>query len=330
MSAVPASIPSALTSGVVPALLVVILGVALWAAGRRILRPGLAIMGALAGGAVGWAAGEIIDLGFSSLILAAGGALMMALIAWTASRIAVAGAMAALLAALAPVCVWLAHQQGWYRPTADAALTAPEKRGGLYYFDDDGTVENAPAEPLPSLPAPAGDRSDEGGGLSSAPPFENLQAAVKEKLDSISSALEQARNATEFFPPGEPPASGMGATAGGLHTAARPWIDRAQQAWDEVPDDLRPSLLGAAIIGALAGFVLGLAWRSLGAMMITAAAGAALMLAGVSKTLPLLAMGEDLWRPAAPEHWLGLWLITALLGVAIQWTLRPRSADKPA
>ena len=36
------------------------------------------------------------------------------------------------------------------------------------------------------------------------------------------------------------------------------------------------------------------------------------------------------WLPSSPHVWLLAWLIISVIGLAIQWTIRPRRADKPA
>src|SRR5262245_50317949 len=57
-------------SGLIPVILVVLMGLLLWAGGRKALRAGFAIIGLLVGGLCGLVLGDSIDTGFSPWIVA--------------------------------------------------------------------------------------------------------------------------------------------------------------------------------------------------------------------------------------------------------------------
>ena len=95
---------------VIPIGLLFVCGLLLWAAGRRVMRTGFAAAGFLVGGIVGWSTGEAADLGVAAWIAGLSGAVIVAVIATLAYRLAIAAAVGLLMAVLAPMSVWIRGQ----------------------------------------------------------------------------------------------------------------------------------------------------------------------------------------------------------------------------
>ena len=108
--------------------------------------------------------------------------------------------------------------------------------------------------------------------------------------------------------------------------ARAPW-EKLQNHWAQLPDDQRTSMLGAAGIGALVGFLMGLLLPRLGASAGSALLGTLFMAGGsmviLSRSNPELLEKLD---SKTPECLMALGLIT-LAGVGIQWTLQRRKTD---
>jgi hypothetical protein len=103
------------TTGLIPVVLLLLVGLVLWAAGRRVLRTGFAAAGLVLGGVLGWAAGSLDVVGAMNVpawVFAAVAAVVAALIFAAAYRLVLAAVIALLLAALAPLSVWTAAELG--------------------------------------------------------------------------------------------------------------------------------------------------------------------------------------------------------------------------
>jgi hypothetical protein len=94
--------------GLIPVVLLLVLGVVLWAAGRRVLKTGFAAAGLIFGGVLGYAAGglqAVASLNIPAWVFAAVAAVVAAIVFAAAYRLVLAGAIAILLALLAPLAV---------------------------------------------------------------------------------------------------------------------------------------------------------------------------------------------------------------------------------
>ena len=108
--------------------------------------------------------------------------------------------------------------------------------------------------------------------------------------------------------------------------ARAPW-EKLRNHWEELPDDQRTSTLGAAGIGALVGFLLGLLMPRLGASAGSALLGTLFMAGGsaliLTQSNPHLLEKLD---SHTSQCLMALGLIT-LAGIGIQWTLQRRKTD---
>jgi len=291
MSELSQAIQNLPLAGLIPVILLIIVGIILWAAGRRVLRAGFAAAGLIVGGAAGWMLGHAVTLGISPWISAAILGILIACIAALMHRVAVAGALALVFGIAAPMAVvTVAEIQG-----VDKSVLQP--------------VE-APAEPGEAPPEPDElDRffaPEESGGPIN--PMDLGTEAVVEEFDLGEQATEQLEQARSY---------------------AEQIIAGLQAWWDETPAKLRPAIVGAAIAGVLLGVLFGALAPMLSAAVVTAFGGALLWLSGLR--IVLIQVGEPVagWLPSQATWLLALWLIMSLIGVAIQWMFRPKPADKP-
>ena len=88
--------------------------------------------------------------------------------------------------------------------------------------------------------------------------------------------------------------------------------------------------MAAEVDGRLAGVLVGTLAGALRAKVVTAFGGSLLWLSCAGVLVAATDLPEGPWLPATPVAWLALWVITAVIGLAIQWTFRPKRADKPA
>lgn len=92
---------------VLPLALVALIGFILWAGGRRILKPGVAMAGAALGAGLGWVAATSFDLGVPAWAPAAFGALVLGCLAFVTYRVAIVGLLALVFGLAGPAAVVL-------------------------------------------------------------------------------------------------------------------------------------------------------------------------------------------------------------------------------
>ncbi|MHC5114783.1 MAG: hypothetical protein ACYTGP_10200, partial [Planctomycetota bacterium] len=143
--------------------LMVVVGLMLWGAGRRILRTGLAAAGLVVGAAAGWALADALQVGLPHWTIAAGVGIVFACIAALAYRIPVALAMGIVCAVAAPLSVVTATEIH-ARRQAEPAATEPADRVADFiedtgeavadelteFFSRDRTDTDEPAEDTPA------------------------------------------------------------------------------------------------------------------------------------------------------------------------------------
>jgi hypothetical protein len=313
-------------SGIIPVLLCLGAGAALWACGARILRPALALLGAAAGGLAGWTLGDALlpglGIGVPGWAVGAAAALVMGFIAWASFRIALAFALAGIFALAAPLGVLAAAEAGliraddspWaYQSTPPAVVTREE--GSLYFFDDAKDAASAA-----SLKRPVDDPTR--GLPGDLLPFVQ-QALSLSASDTGDSAIKGASELATGIELSESMQQHVDQAQG----VAQELLDAAQERWERTPEGLRPTLLGAAIVGAILGLVIGGVLAKTAAIVLTAAAGGGLVLAAGSVLIGQWGL-NGAWMPPSSGAWAGLWLITTGAGAVIQFMLRPRPADK--
>lgn len=273
-----------------PVALMIIVGIVLWAAGRRILRAGFAIVGLLAGAAIGFALGEHPALGLAPWVAAILGAIVVACIFALAYRIAVALSMGAVLAVAAPLCV-----------LAVASLQAGERA-------DEGQAKDATTE--------------------------EVRDSISDWLAQHEQTLKDATDAVKRSSDEAIERSGLRESASEQIEELRGYGSRVMEGlhaeWEKTPPALRPKLKLAAVIGALAGIVLGLLARRFSDSAITALGGSLLWLTGLRILAVRMGIGDQPWLPSSAVGFMALWLAAAFIGLGIQWTFSRRRVDKQA
>jgi hypothetical protein len=286
--------------------LIAVVGLLLWATGRRALRVTFAGLGLLIGAALGYLIGNAVHLGVPPWVSAAAGAILTACFGLLLYRFAVAVTLGLALAVAVPLVVWAADD--WRRPSPDAP-PLDEARATL-----DAPIE-APSEALPD------DAPDAGAAADAAPKTEHpdeLAAQVKQRLNALSERLGAA---VRLDTAGHERLDRVQAFLDRL-------IDRAAAVWAKAPQPLRPFLAVAACIGFLMGLLLGSLAPSFSTSFVTAAGGAIIWLAAGSMLIAETPAGDASWLPRSPRAWIAWWGLAAVIGLGIQWTMRPKAADK--
>jgi len=313
--------------GMIPVGLALIAGLLLWAAGRRILRVTFVITGFVLGCTVGWLVGELLGLGMEIVVPAIVGGIVFACVAGLASRLVVAVALALTLGIAAPLATMsLAQLRG-----PDEAQPSEEQiadpQGGADQLPDDVAEWLDKFDPDAVETAPSGDPSVEN------PPADSPTGSPPDFLPDLRLELPPALrldSATESV-----------SAALEIPEQARRYVDHIQQIakqlknavkakWDATPASARPSVVGSALGGLLVGMLLGALARAFSAVVVTAFSGSILWLTCAWTLAHNLGAPEGPWMPGSSASWITWWLITSVIGLVVQWTLRRKPVDKPA
>lgn len=281
-------------AGLVPVALAVLVGLLLWAAGRRLVRPGFAAAGLLVGLAIGWIVGENINLGVPPVVPAVVAGVGLAAIAALTYRLAIAGALALVL--------------GIGGPMAVVAV------GEFQAADQSDSLGQEPKADSPT-DAPPGDDRDAFDRWLNERAREHFPGGVPHQDMSTEELARQL---------------GLGEHASQHVETVKSWAEAAyaavRQVWDDTPQHLRPAILGAAATGALLGLLIGALLPGVSASVVTSFGGGLLWLTGARVLAEHLVDGAMM--PATGRGWLVLWIAVSLMGLAIQWMFRPKRADK--
>lgn len=277
-------------AGAIPVALLVILGLMLWAAGSRVMRAGFGAVGLLLGAAAGWVAGVSLNLnGVPPWATAALGGVLLACIAVLVFRVAIAGSLGIVLAIGAGASVVTVHEIQQQR--GDAPADAPQLIGTE--TEADGTLDDAIDEANDWLFPD----SERGSTIERLGPAAGLSDATTERLSTAESYVERL-------------------------------VEAARAEWNATPEALRTLVIGAAIGGLLIGLLLGTLAPTASTTIVSAFGGSLLWLGGVRLLLLQASVETAGLLPKTASVTLLLWILVALVGVAIQWIFRPKQADK--
>ena len=298
------------------AAVVVLLGILLWAFGSRVLKPAFVVAGIAIGGAAGYLAGIALDLDVPEWLFAVAGAIGLGLLAFLAYRAAMGLCLALLFGLTAPLLV-----VAWadFRGVEAFPETENSKLEALFAEDGDATPDADIMQELRDLQ----DKIINAENLS-----EEAQRLLEEKggglfgLGSESTDIEYDEDGNPL-PPQNPP-------------AWREQLDRvieivreeAKARWDATPQGVRRSLVLSTACGAIFGLLLGLAAPKFSASLVTVLSGSAMMLTGGWTLVEHYVPSPPDWIPSNSTAWGLTWLGLAAVGMAIQWTLRAKPADK--
>ncbi len=139
--------------------------------------------------------------------------------------------------------------------------------------------------------------------------------------------LEQATTHRSILPVSFPPNITQHAMELGRHEKLVPFRD----AWETLPPDPRLVVLATAGIAALAGLILSTFFTTAAAVLLTATAGAGLVLTALPRLLDMWNMTPDWLGGAAGGSTIVLaWLAATALGLILQGLTRPRLTKAPA
>lgn len=288
MSDLSNTIQSLPWGGMIPIALLVFVGVLLWVAGKRVLRAGFIIIGFGFGGLIGWVLGDSIKMGVQPWAAMIIGSLVVAVIAGISYRFTVVAATAAICGLLSPLGVLTLSQSG----TASAEV-----------------------QPKQGLAAT-------GSGLMSG-----FKEILNEQQKSPGDTPEAVRYWRSTLKDHDRLSNNADRHIEQAMSLAEQTASVTRKAWNSTPQGLRPMLIASAVIGTIAGLLLGIIAPMFGAAAVTSLGGSFLWLSS-GRVLATGFGAPDGWWPSTGSGWLSLWLITATIGLGIQWAFRKRLADK--
>lgn len=289
----------------------VVVGAVLWLLGRKIAPVATGICGLVLGGVAGFVVGErLSEQGAYTLPLVIGGGIAGGLLSAMLFRVwmGVSAAVLFALAAPAAAIVW----QGTPPPAVDLEVVTEEVRAGI----EEAEAEAAEAE---------------------------KEAAEEAERERRRSAKPQASPRGQRGQAEAPAAAEPAAAPSVVDTWLPRWVSALRNVASRVYetqseavrgwwDTLGPAGHWLVMIAALLGLVIGLAFGVAApywaAMVQTALVGAMLMLLPARELAMQVAPGLEGWLPSTPRPTLLLLGLITAVGVAVQWALFGRSADR--
>jgi len=311
-------------------LVVLAAGILLWALGGRLLRPGLALVGLIAGVPIGIWIGDAVAPEAPPVLFAGGGALAGLVIASISYRLALASATAVLAGVLALLGAWTAADMGLISDVRaaeriDAATDAARELGAAGAASAADVVEQAALEAA---------------GASSTSPharetLTRLWLAVSAQRERAAGTTESARGRGAAPASASTPASSTGSAATDASTtpgANDGVLARTRTAIEEIyasmPPPLRTLLMAALAAGAVAGGLFGFLFADAAARLVTSLAGSFLLLgAGVPLLSAVLGRSDDI-LPMRPGAWLAAVALLTIIGYGVQRMLLPPAGER--
>lgn len=281
-------------SALIPVALIVVTGLVLWTAGRSVLRAAFAIVGLMVGGIIGWIIGDSLGGTLTPWIGALVSGILLAVGAALMYRAAVAVSMSVLIGLASPLAV-----------ITVAELQAARAGKTL----SDGEVSNPIADKVTEWwngPSGASSRPHE-----TSIEEEIRNESIRRATDALQDRIREAPQLQEFRRHGER------------------FVEALKQKWYSTPEKMRPTLILAAVSGAIVGLLFGILAPSISASAVTSFGGSLLWLTALQILALRFGVPDGPWFPKSGMLWLGIWLITTLAGVVIQWTVQRKRADKP-
>ncbi len=313
------------------ALLALAVGLVCWLLGGRHLRGVLAVGGGLAAAALAWwilpgpAAGaqpEPPGMDVAGPVLAAG--LGGAAAAFLLSRVLLAASLSLVMAAMAPTAfiAWGSIAAGLPGPASAAASEGSKPATNRIVIRGDEISRESLGERLVAKVSALESRL-----VQSAAPQLGL-------LEASSGAGSPGPAAGPGLGPGfggiDPTvADGLGLTAATRRVVQRLEV-RGRSLLARMPATRNPAdrrlLPWLALAGAAGGVLVAVMRREIAARIATAGVGAALVLLG-GLHLPRGLVAGGWIGPDRPDLTLTAWILLSALGIAVQWSYRPRTAD---
>lgn len=305
----------------IASLILLLIGLVLWAAGRRVLRPAFGAIAFLGGIGAGWAAGLRIDLGVSLWVTALIVAFLFMCIAILAYRAMIATGMALVLTIIAPLAVWGGAE---LRGGVPGVQGEPAKVASL---GPEAESEQSISSPLPIIE----DAIDSWWMRENAPEKNNTTDDDPDSHDPASADPLTGPDPISDLLPINPALLGSSGDrveqAAGYVATVSHW---SQSMWERTPPVLRPGMIIAAIVGALTGFLVGTLASSISVSIVTSFGGSLLWMTSSAVFARELGLSDNLYSMLTAPGWLLIWAMSGIIGLSIQWTYQPRRADKQA
>ena len=286
-----ASVRSLPAAGIVVVFAALVGGLLMWAFGGRLVKPMYGFLFGVVGSVCGLFLPAGIGIAINPYLGAGVGAVAGALIGVLLFRVSMATSLGIAGGVLAPT---IAAAIMWLNPAATGASTGRPLSGAEMLL---------PGVPLENTAA------DPGAGARSSDPAK-IDPTIGAALDTASGLARSATHRLRSF-------------AGELaHEAAAEWSD--------LPGDQRLVLGISGVLGALAGFLLGLSFPKKVAAIGSAFLGAGVWAPTSAKLITDFSLPGANALPETARGWLALWLILSATGLVLQWTVFKRRADKPA
>lgn len=302
----------------IASLILLLIGLVLWAAGRRVLRPAFGAIAFLGGIGAGSAAGLRIDLGVSLWVTALIVAFLFMCVAIIAYRAMIATGMALVLTIIAPLSIW-----------GGAELRGGVPGGGVQVASLGSEVESE--QSLTSHLPLNEDAIDYWWERENAPEKDNTTDDDPDSREPASADTLIGLDLISDLLPIDPALLGTTGDrveqAAGYVTTVSHW---SQSMWETTPPNLRPGMIIAAIVGALTGFLVGTLASSISVSIVTAFGGSLLWMTSSAVFARELGLSDNLYSMLTAPGWLLVWAMSGIIGLSIQWTYQPKRADRQA
>lgn len=304
------SLKSLPPAGLVVVIAILICGLLMWAFGGRLVKPMYGFLFGVAGAAAGLFVPAMIGFSVSPYIGIGVGAMVGVLAGLLLFRISMATALATTGGILAPL---IAAAVMWLNPAGADGAGTPLSGDELFLsgVPRDTDANNGGA-------APDDDTLDFAldtffGTNGAGEPSDNDEIGDEDEAvnDAVEAAAALARTAAER-----------------LRAFVTELAGEARATWNELPGDQQLVLGVAAVLGGLAGFLLGLSFPAKVAAVGSAFIGAGIWTPIGAKLLRDFAVPGASALPESARGWLALWLIVAAIGLALQWTVLKPKTDK--
>ena len=302
-----------------------VVGLFVWAMGRKVARPAIAVCGLAMGAAGAFAlAHRMLAPGDQLMFVwVGGGAVAGLLLAWLMFRPWMSLSLAALFAMAAPAInvIWV----GISEAASNQARSGTVWGFGEVTNDGSGHVDTGSAS------ADKDSATKDAGSKDGKFSFPGLKLNGDD--DEFDPTLPKTLSPTELAKPliKINPENVEQAKQTVMDTIRRVYDYQAEQIrawWAELKPDGQRNLTITAVIAGLAGALVGFVLPYFSASIQTALVGGAMLLSGVRGLLATYAPAQTQWLPQEPRSLLmTLSLITAI-GVLVQWSLWKRSADR--
>lgn len=296
--------------GLVVIFAILVCGLLMWAFGGRLVKPMYGFLFGVAGATAGLLVPAALGMEMSPYIGVAVGAVVGVFAGILLFRISMATALGTAGGVLA---LLLAAAVVWLNPNVANESGTPLSGDELFLADVPVTTDDE------FMNAPGHDQALEFAFDSIFGTNEADAPSDNGEFDEDDEALDEAVEA----------AAALAKTAmERIHAFIVELSAEARAAWGELPENQRLVFGVAAVLGGLAGFLLGFAFPKK-----VAAIGSAFIGAGIWAPIAVKAL-RDFDAPGAASlpttarAWLITWLIIAAIGLALQWTVLKPKADR--